>query len=994
MRSTLVRRFLLVCAILALPVAGYAQEAVLSGTVTDATGAVLPGTSVRATHEASGNTFEAVTDGRGAYRIPVRVGSYKIDAELSGFTTVTRTGVQLLVGQTAVVNMQMSPSAVAETVTVTGEAPLIDTTTSNLGGNVDPKQVQELPVFLRNWMGLALLAPGSRTSSTTATAPLADRHGGDTREFQLNIDGQQVSSELGAGNQPRYSQDSIQEFQFIANRFDATMGRSSGVQVNAITRSGTNKLSGLFRANFIDSRFNAPDPVAKQVLPISDQQYSTAVGGPIVKDHLHYFGNFEYERHPQTSVWTTRYNAFNATLNGLETRKIAGGRLDYQLSSRMRAMGKVSGQHSVTPFGAGSSSTAAASTVDNDEKNEEYVGQFTQVISNRAMNEIKGGFSHYGFATHTLVNWSKHWQAPNGITNGYPRIMFTGFSLNANANAPRHRDQDVWQLRDDFTYSFDAHGRHDMKMGAEFVRHFEDSLNCAQCGGTIDARGTAFGLAIPTPDMLNAWFPDQFNADTWNLAALSPWVRTYTIGIGNFPNQYAQPKYAAWVQDDWHASNKLTLNLGVRYDLLLNQWANDLGFGPSNRPDLYFPANRPNDYNTIQPRVGFAYELNDKTVIRGGSGLFYSSSLTVDAFWPKYNTQIARIQVTNDGRANFAADPLNGQPLPTFEQALKLFCDAPEQAANFAAWAARGYSGAAPCLLNALQEMPGPNEFMHIPRSWNSSIGFQRQFGTTMSIQVDYVQTQGSHEKDVLDNANLAYNPATGANYPFTNANRGLLPWPSAGVISMIDYISKSSLRSLQTAFTKRMSSHWQAAATYTLSWFYDQESQPMSGRAIVPFAVVPDLGGDGSYTLAGSDQRHRAVFNGIWEVGRGFQVSGFHYLGAGIRCGTTATGGCNSPSYGGDQRLTGANFSQRLRPDGTIVPRNAYIQPAQNRTNIRVQQRVPLPGNVSIDGIAEVFNVFNRPNYTINTVESSATYLKPDIGQYRAAQIGFRLTF
>ena len=82
------------------------------------------------------------------------------------------------------------------------------------------------------------------------------------------------------------------------------------------------------------------------------------------------------------------------------------------------------------------------------------------------MNEIKGGFSHYGFSNNTLVSWAQHWQSSNGITNGYPRINFTGFALNANANAPRHRDQDVWQLRDDFTYSFEGRGRHDMKIGA------------------------------------------------------------------------------------------------------------------------------------------------------------------------------------------------------------------------------------------------------------------------------------------------------------------------------------------------------------------------------------------------------------------------------------------------------------------------------------------------------------------------------------------------
>ena len=535
MISSLTRRLIFVTAIVALPAIGYAQEAVLTGIVTDSTNAVLPGATVTALHQVSGNTFVAVTDARGAYRVPVRVGTYKITAELPGFRTMTRDGVEILVGQTVSINLQMAPGTVSETVTVTGESPLIDTVTSVIGGNVDPRQVQELPVAQRNWMGLALLAPGSRTSTTNTTgAPLPDRHGGDTREFQLNVDGQQVSSELGAGNQPRYSQDSIAEFQFITNRFDATLGRSTGVLVNAISKSGGNKLSGLFRTNFQSNAFNAPDPVANRVLPISDQQYSTAVGGPIIKDKLHFFGNYEGEHHPLTSAWTTRYAAFNAELHGTETRNIGGGRIDYQLSQKMRVMGKVSGQHTFTPFMGGSSTNAAASTVDNDEKNGDYIGQLTHVISNRALNEIRGGFSHYGFATHTLVNWAQHWQAPNGITNGYPRIMFTGFQLNANANAPRHRDQDVWQVRDDFSYSFDARGRHDMKIGAEYVRHFEDSLNCAQCGGTIDARGTFNGLSIPTADMLNAWFPDQFNASTWNLAALSPWVRTYTIGIGNF----------------------------------------------------------------------------------------------------------------------------------------------------------------------------------------------------------------------------------------------------------------------------------------------------------------------------------------------------------------------------------------------------------------------------------------------------------------------------
>jgi len=150
MEVCLVRRLLMVFALLVLlPVTGYAQEATLSGTVTDSTGGVLPGVTITATHTATGNTFLAVTDERGGFRIPVRVGTFKVDAELPGFGTVTRQ-TDLLVGQTGILNLQMAPSTVQESVTVTGEAPLVDTTNSTLASNVDPRQMQELPVNGRN----------------------------------------------------------------------------------------------------------------------------------------------------------------------------------------------------------------------------------------------------------------------------------------------------------------------------------------------------------------------------------------------------------------------------------------------------------------------------------------------------------------------------------------------------------------------------------------------------------------------------------------------------------------------------------------------------------------------------------------------------------------------------------------------------------------------------------------------------------------------------
>jgi hypothetical protein len=255
-----------------------------------------------------------------------------------------------------------------------------------------------------------------------------------------------------------------------------------------------------------------------------------------------------------------------------------------------------------------------------------------------------------------------------------------------------------------------------------------------------------------------------------------------------------------------------------------------------------------------------------------------------------------------------------------------------------------------------------------------------------MVVEADYVYARGRDEKFIQENVNIAFDQATGINLPYTN--RATLPYPQFGIVAMTPFTGRSAYHALQTAFTKRMSNNWQAGATYTLGGLWSAEGRPLMGvpgsvPTEVTFAVAPDLGGE--WGFAESDQRHRAVFNGIWQVGRGFQVSGLHYFGAGNRA---------SSNYGGDRRNLGAGGELRLRPDGSIVPRNAFIQPMQNRTDLRVQQRLPLGRGVSIDLIAEAFNVFNRPNWTLETQESSADYGERVIAQYRTAQFGFRLMF
>ena len=265
--------------------------------------------------------------------------SYRVTAELPGFTTVTRSGLEVLVGQQVVLTLELSPSTVQETVTVTGEAPLVNTTSSQLGGNIDPRQMQELPVLGRNFLDLALLAPGNRANHTDPGGlPVSTALG----TVQLNVDGMQVTNNCcgGSNRQPSFGRDAIAEFQFISNRFDATQGRSSGAQVNVITKSGTNTPSGT-RVRLLPPRqperggFHPAAGAAVRRISRS----STTFGGPIRRDRVHYFFSYEYEREPSTVTHNTPYPSFNVDLEQVRTQHKPNLRVDAQLSPAMRLSG-------------------------------------------------------------------------------------------------------------------------------------------------------------------------------------------------------------------------------------------------------------------------------------------------------------------------------------------------------------------------------------------------------------------------------------------------------------------------------------------------------------------------------------------------------------------------------------------------------------------------------------------------------------------------------
>ncbi len=953
-----------------LPVAGYAQESTFSGTVTDSTGGVLPGVTVTAIHEASGNTFVGVTDERGAFRLPVRAGVYRVTGELPGFTTITRTGLELLVGQAVNANLQMSPSSIQESITVTAEAPLINVTSSSVGGNIDPRQMSELPVNGRNWQDLVSLAPGARTNAVGSGSASSEQPtpGGrrGASDFQLTMDGQEVTNNQCCRGQPSFSKDAIAEFQFLASRFDATQGRSAGVQVNVITKSGTNAPTGSFAGYFRDDRFKAADFFTGTVLPYSDQQVSSTFGGPVVRDKLHFFANYEYEREPMSFNFNTPYPTVNAiVLTGVRNQKMGGVRLDYQISSQMRFMVRSNLSAEERPYEGAAGHPAASEEFERD--NQDVFATLTQVLSNRALNEIKVGFAGFNYSNQNHTVNSKHPQAFNGITRGGPRISFVGYSIGGNAQAPQGSSENKYSLRDDFTISFNARGRHDLKLGGEYFYMIQGSRNCRNCMGIIDAQG---GPA-PTPAQFAAWFPVWDDVSTWNLAAISPLVRRYTLGVGHFKYAFDRKMPNFWFQDDWAITSRLTLNLGVRYELIHGAWMNSVELLP------FLEADRPNDTDNIAPRLGFAYSLNDRTVVRGGFGQYYGYPVHNVMSFTISHANIASVEIPNDGRPDFAANPFNG-PIPTFDQLQANFCS-------------NNNSRPGCVQRGGLTQLAPPAALGRIPHSWQSSIGFQRQLRDTMVFEADYVFNGSRRERIDTPNVNVTYDAATGLNRPFsTSSNR---PFPQWGVIAMYNADGESNYHAMQSAFTKRMSNNWQASATYTLSWLYSRDPQPLTGidgKVVrVPFKLADDLGG--AYGLSENDQRHRAVLNGIWQMPYGFQLSGLYFFGSGERLIT---------SYGGDRRNLGVTGFSRLRPDGSLAPRNALVGKPLHRVDMRFQRRFGLGGRAAIDGILEVFNLFNHENYgSYTTQESNPLYGQPQPNvlvayQPRMTQFGFRLSF
>ncbi len=445
---------------------GAQQNATVQGAVVDASQAVLPGTTITATETSRGTQTTVATDATGRFSFDDLVpGHYKFRVELPGFATEEYTNIDLLVGQNVTLpKTTMKVATMEETVTVTQEAPLVDVTRGQVAANIDRRQMEELPLQGRNWEELSLMVKGITANNVSNTPGVSDD------QYQLNLDGQQITQRVaGSGfGEPKLSREAIAEFQVVTNLYDITQGRSTGIQVQAISRAGTNDLHGSTYGFFRSNTLNAADPVKGTVLPYSDQQAGFTLGGPIVRNKVHFFGSYEYERNPLTAVLTPSAlpdESFQIPSNTIQNNILTN--FDYQESPKNSYTLRAQRWTSTNPQ-AISSGTSDPNAAESDRFYATNVyGTWSHVVSSRTLFQLHLGSDRFSWYNDPLPSNSvQFYNAPFGV----PVFQFPNLTLGGQQNEPNYTWQTKYPQPAAGVATPDAshRGRHELKFSAEF----------------------------------------------------------------------------------------------------------------------------------------------------------------------------------------------------------------------------------------------------------------------------------------------------------------------------------------------------------------------------------------------------------------------------------------------------------------------------------------------------------------------------------------------
>ena len=965
MKSTIVRilfAFVVLCGVAS------AQQQVITGQVVDAQGATVAAAQVIALSD-TGSSYKTVSDKNGTFQFPgVAASNYTVRAEAKGFTPAAER-LTLLVGQTVNISLKLSVEGASTSVTVTNDVNTIDTTSSQVAGNIDPETFAKIPLNGRNYMDLATLVPGIRRNAITNYSPLGTLNGG--RE-QFNLDGQQVTSN-GADSsfgQAQFSRDAISQFQIITNQFDATQGRTAQLAMNLQSKSGGNDIHGSAFGYFRNQTFDASDPITKTVLPFSDQQYGGSFGGHIVKNKLWYFGSYEAEHRPQVSTTTPlgfvaqTYNYSN-TLNNREYL----GRGDYQPTTKDHIFARYFRFDTAQPDLLPSGTASISRQYTNNVHPYGIIGSWSRNISPNLVNTFFGGWYYTSNLNSPLV--------PS------MQLTFPLQIVGAAYNYPSHLPVSVFQFRDD---AFWLKGKHSIKMGLEYLRELNDGSFPQNVRGvaTISTNPTSWA----TPETWDQVFPNQLDPSTWDYAHISPYVTSYTQGFGDFNTNIKRNVFGSWIQDDWKAMARLTVNLGLRYD-------NDLGLitAGNNTINGISTPQHGNNFN-FAPRAGFTYDLfgTGKTVIRGGAGVYFAEIIanqSIDAqLFNGVQTVQAAVASTAFGSSFSLLNPFAGQNTASFIT----------NAAN---------------ITQAIQPQAST---IRTPYADQFSFGAQQELPYRTTASLDFTGMRFHHDWIRYD-ANTVFNPATGWNQvttkPFGTGciNPGgcitghVQPnshYSTINTFSTPDGVG-SLLKTMLVSVKKQTSFGLTGMVSYTLGMEKDNSNGPFTyGNNPYNFS--------NEWANSVDDQRHTLAITTNYQAKYGISGGLVYHYGSGLAYATTTgaspTGLSSSTSAGRSFCFGPAGVVQAGTICSIVNAASGYVakvynNPAHNhydpgtgltttdrnsfrglpneRIDANLAKAFPIHEKYKVTVQTEAFNLFNHSNYgSYNTVITSATYGAP----------------
>jgi hypothetical protein len=919
---------------LALACVSLAQTSLVSGaldgSVSDSTGARLPHAMVAVRDTGTNRTRQVQANAEGAFHIAeLSPGTYEVLVSLPGFAAYKHTGLALALGSTTHLDIVLQPAGVTTQITVSAQPPAIDPAQTSVSSAVDTECIEELPVESRNYLNFALLAPGvagsAQQPNKQSSAPLPDSgfsFGGlRGRSNNVTIDGLDNNDEYVGSSRTELSLETVLEFQVVNAGLSAETGGASGGSINVVMRTGANDLHGdafLFVQN---GSLDARNPFETEHASPNLHRYrlGAAIGGPIVKDRTFYYAALEQEHNrglddsflsPSLVSAVNRILASPA-LSRLATHALtdnyfpvslaeteASAKVNHQLTSRNTLMlryaltnNREAGDAFNTAGWFDASARGSSFTAD-----QAVAGAWTTIFDAQSVGDLR-----FQFADRRVLLRTNDAGGP-----GMDIAGLVQFDRPYEGNGKRTEQHG--QANYIYTRSF---GRHIWKAGVTWNHVYEDSTAADGFGGTyVFATLADFAAGHPNE------FRQAFGA----------------IGV-----KEAVTNCGAFVTDHWAASNKLTLDLGVRYDF------------------EHLPGTFRQDTNNVSPRFGLAYHPAKSWVLRAGYGIFYDRYLLA-----ALNRALQK----------------NG--VGAFEQVLTGAAAAAVFQADAGGAPAAPLAGVPPSIYTA-------DSRLATPYSQQASFAVERLLASDLTIDASYLLVRG-----------VKLPRTRNIDYP----QPGVPPVaPSDADVYQLEDSASSTYNGVSLTLNRRMSNELEFSGSYTFSKTFDNASdfneQPQN-----PW----DLAAERALSL--QDQRHRLVFNALWELPIGDEENGqpppgdwatriFRHIEV-APIFTVESGRPADPLTGVDSNGSHP-FPFSARPPG--FGRNSLETPLAANLDFRILKYFPFGKTAHLDLVAEAFNLLNRGNVAqINPVFGSgptplASFLQPLSGA-GARRLQFSLDF